>query len=63
MTQRLPDVLFKLYRPAADRMRQVFALSRGDAERLPSMPSMEFISITAPNGRRPGLTALTICCA
>jgi predicted protein tyrosine phosphatase len=29
-------------------MRQVFALSRSDAERLPRLPSLAIISITAP---------------
>lgn len=34
MVQHLQDILGKLYRPAADGTRQVFALSRSDAEPL-----------------------------
>lgn len=48
MAQRLQDILGKLYRPPTDGTRQVFALSRSDAERLPPMPSIALISITAP---------------
>ncbi|MHA6829377.1 hypothetical protein ACQUJV_24640 [Ralstonia pseudosolanacearum] len=48
MVQRLQDILGKLYRPLADGARQVFALSRSDAERLPLLPSIAVISITAP---------------
>ncbi|MFV8596681.1 hypothetical protein [Ralstonia pseudosolanacearum] len=48
MAQRLRDILGKLYRPPADGRRQVFALSRADAERLPELPSIAIISITAP---------------
>ncbi|MFS0755888.1 MULTISPECIES: hypothetical protein [Noviherbaspirillum] len=48
MAQRLQDILHKLYRPPTDRTRQVFALSRPDAEKLPLLPSIAVISITAP---------------
>lgn len=48
MAQRLKDILSKLYRPPADGRRQVFALSRADAERLPELASIAVISITAP---------------
>lgn len=48
MVQHLQDILGKLYRPPADGTRQVFALSRSDAERLPLLPSIAVISITAP---------------
>lgn len=48
MAQRLQDILSKLYRPPADGIRQVFALSRADAEKLPELPSIAVISITAP---------------
>ncbi|AZQ50024.1 hypothetical protein [Burkholderia cenocepacia] len=48
MTQRLRDVVGKLYKPMANGMRQVFALSRGDAEKLPRLPSIAVISVTAP---------------
>ncbi|RQV65888.1 hypothetical protein DF018_22165 [Burkholderia cenocepacia] len=48
MTQRLRDVSGKLYKPPANGMRQVFALSRGDAEKLPRLPSIAVISVTAP---------------
>jgi len=52
MPQRLTDIFGKLYRPPADGSRQVFALSRADAEKLPQLPSIAVISITAP-GRPP----------
>ena len=52
MTQRLQDVVGKLYKPMANGIRQVFALSRGDAEKLPRLPSIAVISVTAP-GRPP----------
>ncbi|MGA4111062.1 hypothetical protein ACI2T3_08515 [Ralstonia nicotianae] len=48
MAQRLRDILGKLYRPPTDGLRQVFALSRADAERLPELVSIAVISITAP---------------
>lgn len=48
MAQRLQDILGNLYRPPADGIRQVFALSRADAEKLPQLPSIAVISITAP---------------
>jgi predicted protein tyrosine phosphatase len=48
MAQRLQDILGRLYRPPTDGMRQVFALSRPDAERLPQLSSIAVISITAP---------------
>ncbi|CAJ0784236.1 hypothetical protein [Ralstonia chuxiongensis] len=48
MTQRLQDILGKLYRPPTDGLRQVFALSRADAERLPELASIAVISVTAP---------------
>lgn len=48
MPQRLQDILGKLYRPPADGARQVFALSRSGAERLPPLPSIAVISLTAP---------------
>lgn len=48
MAQRLQDILGRLYRAPVDGMRQVFALSRADAERLPELPSIAIISITAP---------------
>lgn len=48
MPQRLQDILGKLYRPPVDGTRQVFALSRADAEKLPLLPSTAVISITSP---------------
>ncbi len=48
MVQRLQEVVSKLYKPPADGSRQVFALSRGDAEKLPRLPSIAVISVTAP---------------
>ncbi|HIH2751057.1 TPA: hypothetical protein ACYLN4_006884 [Burkholderia lata] len=48
MTQRLQDVVAKLYKPLTNGARQVFALPRGDAEKLPRLPSIAVISVTAP---------------
>lgn len=48
MTMRIQDILGKLYRPRTDGNRQVFALSRSDAEKLPRLSSIAVISITAP---------------
>jgi predicted protein tyrosine phosphatase len=48
MAQRLQDILGRLYRARGDGIRQVFALSRADAERLPELPSIAVISVTAP---------------
>ena len=50
MPQRLSAIVSKLYRPPANgEPRQVFALSRSDAERVPRLPSIAVISITAPD--------------
>ncbi|KUY86208.1 hypothetical protein [Burkholderia sp. RF4-BP95] len=48
MVQRLQEVVGKLYKPPANGSRQVFALPRGDAEKLPRLPSIAVISVTAP---------------
>ncbi|AQV92297.1 hypothetical protein BJN34_00120 [Cupriavidus necator] len=48
MPQRLQDIIGKLYKPSLDGARQVIALSRSDAERLPQLPSIAVISIVAP---------------
>lgn len=48
MAQQLQDILSKLYRLPPDGPRQVFAISRSDAEKLPVLPSIAVISITAP---------------
>lgn len=48
MPQRLKDIIGKLYRPFTDGTRQVFAISRADAEQLPPLSSVAVISITAP---------------
>ncbi|WP_244912025.1 hypothetical protein [Burkholderia aenigmatica] len=48
MAQRLQDIVGRLYRPRGGA-RQVFALSRADAERLPRLTSIAMISITSPD--------------
>ncbi|MPV64623.1 hypothetical protein [Burkholderia sp. BE17] len=48
MTRQLRDILGKLYKRPANGTRQVFALSRRDAEKLPRSPSIAIISVTAP---------------
>lgn len=47
MPDSLRRVVDNLYRPL-DSGRQVFALSRRDAERLPLLPGVALISVTAP---------------
>lgn len=46
MNEHLKSVISKLYRPSSTG-RQVFALSRADAQRVPPLPSVAMISITA----------------
>lgn len=46
MNEHLKRVISKLYRPPSAG-RQVFALSRADAQRVPALPSVAMISITA----------------
>lgn len=46
--RRLKEVVDKLYHPPKDGRRQVFALSRPEAEKLPRLPAVAMISITAP---------------
>ncbi len=48
MTQLLQDIVGRLYRPPGGA-RQVFALSRADAERLPRLSSIAIVSITSPD--------------
>lgn len=47
MPQQFSEVVNLLYKPPAGR-RQVFALSRQQAERLPRLQSIAIISITSP---------------
>lgn len=48
MTQRLTEAIAGLYRQPTDGIRQVFALSRAEAERLPRLSWVSIVSITAP---------------
>lgn len=48
MALRLKDIFSRMYTPPTDGVRQVFTLSRADAERLPELSSIAVISITAP---------------
>jgi len=45
---QLKDAIDKLYRPPRDGTRQVLAVSRGIAEKLPRLESVAVISVTAP---------------
>ncbi|MDT6960800.1 hypothetical protein QTN24_04765 [Cupriavidus sp. SZY C1] len=49
MTQRLSEAIVALYRRPIGDVRQVFALSRREAERLPRLSWVAVISITAPS--------------
>lgn len=59
MSQQLQNVISRLYKPPIDGTRQVFALSRADAERLPTLSSVAVISITSPERARAALDAST----
>lgn len=48
MKQHLSKVIAALYRVPSTGTRRVFALSREEAERLPSLPTFAIVSITAP---------------
>jgi predicted protein tyrosine phosphatase len=48
MSPRLKSVISMLYHPASTNGRQVFALGRDDAERLPRLETVALISITSP---------------
>lgn len=48
MTPRLRAVIAQLYHPPSAH-RQVFALSRAEAESLPCLPTLAIISVTAPD--------------
>lgn len=48
MPLQLKDAIDKLYRPPRDGKRQVLAISRGVAEKLPRLESVAVISVTAP---------------
>lgn len=48
MSPRLKSVISRLYHPVVANGRQVFALSRGDAEQLPRLDTVAIVSITAP---------------
>lgn len=48
MPLQLKDAIDKLYRPPRDGARQVLAVSRGVAEKLPRLESVAVISVTAP---------------
>lgn len=52
MPLQLRDAIDKLYRPPRDGARQVLAVSRSIAEKLPRLESVAVISVTAP-GRPP----------
>lgn len=52
MPPRAQQIIWKLYSPPRSGVRQVIALSRSEAEKLPRLDSMAVISITAP-GRPP----------
>lgn len=48
MSKRFKEIVDKLYHPPKDGKRQVIAMSRGEAEKLPRLSTMAVISITAP---------------
>lgn len=48
MSPRLKDVINQLYRPVLQGGRQVFALSRAEAEQLPRLANVAIISIISP---------------
>jgi len=48
MSSRVKSLIDQLYHPTLDNGRQVFACSRAEAERLPRLPAVAVISVTAP---------------
>jgi predicted protein tyrosine phosphatase len=48
MPLQLKDAIDKLYRPPRDGTRQVLAVSRSVAERLPRLESVAIVAVTAP---------------
>lgn len=48
MPMSMKEVVEKLYRPPSNGGRQVIAVSRATAEKLPRLPGIAVISITAP---------------
>nr|WP_284454534.1 hypothetical protein [Cupriavidus campinensis] len=48
MPLQLKEAIDKLYKPPRDGKRQVLAVSRGVAEKLPRLESVAVISVTAP---------------
>nr|WP_315593688.1 hypothetical protein [uncultured Cupriavidus sp.] len=48
MPLQLTDAIDKLYKPPRDGTRQVLAMSRSVAEKLPRLGSLAVISVTAP---------------
>lgn len=48
MSKRFKEIVDKLYHPPRDGKRQVIAMSRGEAEKLPRLPTIAVVSITAP---------------
>lgn len=48
MPLQLKDAIDKLYKPPSDGKRQVLAVSRSVAEKLPRLESVAVISVTAP---------------
>lgn len=59
MNKHLSEVITVLYRAPTNGVRRVFALSREEAERLPSLPTFAIISITAPERPPASLNAPT----
>ena len=49
MSPRLKHIINELYHPVLQNGRQVFAISRADAELLPRLATMAVISITSPS--------------
>lgn len=49
MPLRAQQIIWKLYSPPRSGVRQVFALSRSEAETLPRLNTLAVISITAPD--------------
>lgn len=48
MSSRLKSLINELYHPTPTNGRQVFACSRVEAEKLPRLPTVAVISVTAP---------------
>lgn len=57
--KRMSGIVDAIYRPHSDSVRQIFALSRREAEHLPRLPTLAIISIGSPDDEPAALDGCT----